>query len=878
MSNLTPMMRQYADLKEQVPEALLLFRMGDFYELFFSDAEEASRLLGLTLTSRDKGSSPIPMAGFPYHALDMYLRRLLEAGRRVAICEQVEDPRHAVGLVKREVTRVVSPGTITDEALLDPRRNNFLAAIAPPLARRARGKGAAAAPDAGRFGLAWIDLSAGIVHVADCEPEHLPGELARLEPTECLAPEGWTPTEPPLALPALTPRPGLSFLHRNALAAVAGHFGVKTLGGFGVRDDSPGVRAAGALLAYLIETQRTDLKHVSRLVRQEPGDAMILDPVTRRSLEVTRTLRENRREGSLLDAIDRTTTSAGARRLGEWLSQPLTRVEAIRARHAAVAEWMDDRTARRELRELLRETYDVERLVARISTARTHPRDLAALRETLRRLPPIKARLAARNASANASLEARLDLFAELRERLEKMLVDEPPIAVKEGGIVRDGYSADLDELRAIARGGKDWMAEFQRTQAGRTGITNLKVGFNKVFGFYLEVTHSFRAKVPPEWQRKQTIKNAERYVTPELKEFEHKVLTAEERAKDLEYELFSTLREQASRRTRELQVLSDVLAELDCHLGLAELAQSRRYVRPEMTDLAELWIEGGRHPVLDQALPAGTFVPNDVDLSSERGDFLLITGPNMAGKSTYIRQAALLVLMAQAGSFVPASAARIGVVDRIFTRVGASDELGRGQSTFMVEMTETANILNNATPRSLVILDEIGRGTSTYDGVSLAWAIAEHLHDRIGCRTLFATHYHELIELEKTLPRLRNASAAVREANEEVVFLHQIVPGGADRSYGIHVAKLAGLPRAVLERARTILDLLERDPFGREARSAAGRPKKHRRTYHQLPLFPEPSPHPLLEELRSLSLEELDPRTALEWLRSWRERIDPVD
>lgn len=874
--DVTPMMRQYRDAKAQSPDALLLFRMGDFYELFHDDAREAARILSLTLTSRDKGPNATPMAGFPYHALDMHLRKLLEAGKRVAICDQVENPKDAVGLVKREVTRVVSPGTLTDENLLDPRSNNFLVAIAPAKGSEKRDS---------NCGIAWLDLSAGRLTAGVVDSNDVASELGRLEPAEVLHPDDRPPKAEWFLLqrqPALTPRPAFEFSQRNAEDLLRRQFNVATFEGYGFDADSLALAAAGALVAYLLETQKTGLSHISKLAPYRTGQSLVLDPTTRRSLELTRTLRENRREGSLLDAIDKTVTSCGARRLAEWLSQPLVEIAPIRHRQAAVAEWKEDPSARSELRDLLKQTFDVERLVGRIATGRTHPRDLAALRETLRLLPAIKAKLAGRDATMNAEIEQAVDLFPGLRQRLETTLVDEPPFQIQAGGIVRDGFSVELDELREIAKGGKQWMANFQRQQAEETGIANLKVGFNKVFGFYLEVTNTGKNKVPADWQRKQTIKNAERYITPDLKEHERKVLHAEDRANSLETELFAELRAETANHMPALQRLAAVLGDLDCLLGLAELAATRHYVRPQITDGVELTIEAGRHPVLDTSMQAGRFIPNDTKLNETDGRFLLITGPNMAGKSTYIRQVALIVVLAQIGGFVPAASATIGVADRVFARVGASDELGRGQSTFMVEMTESANILNNATARSLVILDEIGRGTSTYDGVSLAWAISEHLHDRVRCRTLFATHYHELIDLEKTLTGLRNRNVAVREWKDEIIFLHQIVEGGADRSYGIHVARLAGVPAEVLQRAQDVLFHLERDPFGDKqvaapatSTDAMNRPKKHRRAYHQLSLFPLTTAHPILDELRTLDDRDFDGVKAREMLLAWKRRLE---
>lgn len=864
---MTPMMQQYQSAKEQCPGAILLFRMGDFYELFSDDARTAARILGLTVTSREKGPNAVPMAGFPYHALDGHLRKLIEAGQRVAICEQVEDPKLAKGLVKREVTRVVTPGTLTDESLLDPRAANILLSLAPPTGRNPL------------WGLAWVDVTSGEITCASLDEPRVREELLRIEPTECLFPEDDRPERFWSLLagrPAWTSRPGFTFSQSNAHDLLSRHFQVQTFSGFGVSDGSAGLRAAGALLAYLLETQKTELRHISRLRPYEPERVLFLDPMAQRSLEITRTLRDNHREGSLLDAIDMTVTSAGARLLSDWLTRPLVDVEAIRLRQSSVQEWKDDPRARREMREALSKTYDVERLAARVSTGRTNPRDLAALRETLRQLPFLRAKLAARNAILNARLEERMDLLPELRDRLERTLVDDPPFQVRDGGVIRPGVHPELDELADIATGGKHWIASFQKAQIERTGIASLKVGFNKVFGFYIEISNTHRDKVPADYVRKQTIKNAERYITEELKAYEHKVLGAEERARSLEYELFRQLRDEVGEQLVRLQEMARTLAELDVLIAMAELASVRRYCRPDVEDSDRLILVGARHPVLDIHMPAGRFVPNDLRMGGGDGRFLLITGPNMAGKSTYIRQVALITILAQIGSFVPADSAVIGVVDRVYSRVGASDELSRGQSTFMVEMTEAANILNNATSRSLVILDEIGRGTSTYDGVSLAWAIAEHLHNEVRCRTLFATHYHELIELDESLTELRNYNVAVREWKDEILFLHQIVPGGADRSYGIHVARLAGVPKCVLKRAQAVLEHLERDPFGDKRVPAT--PRKHRRAYHQLSLFPTATDHPILDEVRMANTQSASEEDLRRLIESWRERLKRED
>ena len=795
----TPMMQQYRDAKAKHPDMLLLFRMGDFYELFETDAETVHKVLGLTLTSRDK---EMPMAGFPHHQLESYLHKLLKEGFRVAVCDQVEDASQAKGLVKREVTRVVTPGTITEDDLLDPKQNNHLVAILPMTA---------AAPT----GLAWLDVSTGQFFAMDVAPERLREELARLSPSECIGPESQANSLAATLqrlgnVPALSSRPDWTFDPRTAKAALGKHFGVSSFAGFGFDDSQICLPAAGALLLYVQEMLKTDIRHIRRLQPYFGNKVLQLDDVTRRSLELTKTLREGERYGSVLAAIDRSVTTMGARLLQEWLLAPLAERGAIESRLDGVTEFLQQTQLRDELRQSLTEVGDLQRLTSRASTGRALPRDLAAIARTLRFLPTIKAKIAARKSALLRDLEANLELCPDLRATLDAALVDEPPLSPKEGGLIRVGFNKELDELRDIARGGKEWIAKFQASEITRTGINSLKVGFNQVFGYYIEITHTHTARVPADYQRKQTLKNAERYITPELKEYEEKVLSAEEKSQAREYELFLHLRDLVAKETHRLLQTGEVLAQLDVLASLAELAVSRQYVRPTLSDEPMLAIEEGRHPVLDQTLPAGTFVPNDVMLGARDGMFLLITGPNMAGKSTYIRQVALLILLAQIGSYVPAKSATVGIADRIFTRVGASDELSRGQSTFMVEMTEAANILNNATVKSLVILDEIGRGTSTYDGVSLAWAITEHLHNSVGCRSLFATHYHELAQLAETLPNLRNCNVLVREWQDDIVFLHKIAPGSADKSYGIHVARLAGIPGEVLDRAAQVLKQLE--------------------------------------------------------------------
>jgi DNA mismatch repair protein MutS len=815
------MMQQYREAKERHPGMLLLFRMGDFYELFDADAEVASKILGLTLTSRDK---TVPMAGFPHHALEGYLQKLLQSGHRVAICDQVEDPAQAKGLVRREVTRVVTPGTITEDDLLDPRQSNYLAAVFPSTRE---------------MGLAWVDLSTGLFLATDIAVDRLANEISRLAPSECLVAEanpGKVSGQLHELLPgmAVTFRPDWTFDPRTARQALCKHFQVTTFAGFGFDDEQPCLVAAGALLLYLEETLKSNLGHLHRLRRFRQDNYVFLDEVTRRSLELTRTLREGQRAGSLLEALDRTVTPMGARLLQDWLIAPLAQIPRIEQRLDAVAELVEQGPLRRELREHLDRCHDLQRLTSRISTGRASPRDLAAVARTLRLLPRIKAKLTGRRASLLVELEAHLELFHDLREMLDQALVDEPPVSPREGGLIRRGYDAELDELFRIAREGKDWLIDYQTKEITRTGINSLKIGYNQVHGYYIEVTHAHTAKIPANYTRRQTLKNAERYITPELKEYEEKVLGAAEKLNHREYEMFLTLRDQVAAQTHRLLQTAEVLATLDVLAGLAELAVARQYTRPELCPDPVLDIADGRHPVLDQILPPGTFVPNDVNVGPQQGFLWLITGPNMSGKSTFIRQVALLTLLAHLGSFVPARQMRVGIVDRIFTRVGASDELSRGQSTFMVEMTEAANILNNATDRSLVILDEIGRGTSTYDGVSLAWAITEYLHNQVGCRALFATHYHELAQLAETLSGLRNYNVQVQEWQDEIVFLHKIGPGSADKSYGIHVARLAGVPVEVLERARVVLADLEAHHVETKDRPILGRRRSKRTTPQQ--------------------------------------------
>lgn len=896
---LSPMMQQYHQAKQTAGDALLLFRMGDFYELFYDDAKIAARALGLSLTSRDKGENPIPMAGFPYHQLDQYLAKIIAAGHRAAICEQIEDPKEAKasgskGPVKRDITRVVSRGTLTDDSLLDPQASNYLAALVL---------------DAGNelVGLAWVDISTGVFVAAPLAESEAADQLARISPAEIVVSDEQRDKLPSHWLDGrvTTARPAWAFNEQQAAEQVARHFGAHSLEGFGFdsedRADRLALSAAGAVLEYLAETQKTPLSHITTISPLRAGQSLEIDAATWRSLEVAQTLRDGRREGTLLGVLDCTTTPMGARRLGEWLAHPLVKVAEIDARLDAVAELVAQPQLSTAVRDTLKQTYDIQRLVARVTTGRASPRDLLFVGRTLASLPALKAKLTGRSSVLLSDIESRIDLCPELRSRLETMLADDCPLTTRDGGFIREGADAKLDELRELMSGGKQWMANYQAAEIERTGIPSMKIGFNKVFGYYLEVTHAHRDKVPNEYIRKQTLKNAERYITPELKEYEEKVLSAEERVLALELTLFNELRDLTASATTRLLATATVLADLDALTSLAEVARSRDYVRPDVVDQPVLDIQAGRHPVVEATEAAGTFVPNDTaceghggrgeELAKPAGEettgtqpavsgpqVLLITGPNMAGKSTYIRQTALIVLMAQVGSFVPARTAKVGVADRLFARVGASDELARGQSTFMVEMIEAARILNTATHRSIVVLDEIGRGTSTYDGLSLAWSIVEYLHNQIGSRTLFATHYHELTELAEQLPGVANRNVMVREHFGKIVFLHQIVPGSADRSYGIHVAQLAGVPKAVSGRAEEILAELESyshrvdgahatisEPHSSTTPSANGS--------LQLTLF-ETTEHPVMKEIRELDVNEMTPLEALQRLSEWHKGL----
>lgn len=840
-------MQQWKEIKARHPDALVFFRVGDFYELFHEDAEEGARLLDLTLTSRNNGSSRAPLAGVPAHALDGYLQRLIALGRRAAICDQVEDPAQAKGIVRREVTETVTPGTVFADALLDARRNNFLAAL--------WGEPGGAA----EMGLALADLSTGELLLRRVAWAELADSLGQLEPAEVLLPRSWEPLAVPGAEHRVrTHRGDWMFDPEAARQELQRRFGVLSLEGFGVSaDDDVLLGACGALLAYLAEVQPGGLAHLRPPRVEHPGDTMPLDEMTRRNLELVEPLRGGGRDGTLLGVLDQTLTPMGARLLRRWLLAPLVQPSQIHLRQGAVAELVEREDLRRGARGALSEIRDLERLAAKVGAGRAVPRELLALAASLGRVPPLLAALAEAAAPCLVQLRDALDPLTDVRELIERAIDPDAPAQTAEGGYIRAGFDAELDELRAARDGAVEWIARLQSRERERTGIASLKVGFNKVFGYYLEVTRANLDRVPADYHRKQTLANAERFVTPELKEWEEKVLGAEERIAALEARLLGELRSAISAQVARIQQLAARVATLDVLAALAEVAVLREYVRPVVDTGFELDITGGRHPVVETMMPREEFIPNDVRLDPA-ARVMILTGPNMAGKSTVLRQVGLIVLLAQVGSFVPARAARIGIVDRIFTRVGASDNLVRGQSTFMVEMSETAAILHCATARSLVLLDEIGRGTSTWDGLSVATAATEYLHDHLGAKTIFATHYHELTRLAERLPGVVNFNVAVREEEDRILFLRRLQPGGADRSYGVEVARLAGLPPAVVARARQLLHHLENgrrpDPPQAERRPAVA---------SQLALF-EPPPHPVVARLRELDINTLTPLQAL--------------
>ncbi|MFL5605359.1 MAG: DNA mismatch repair protein MutS [Gemmatimonadaceae bacterium] len=872
----TPLMQQYREIKARHQSAILFFRMGDFYEMFYEDAETAARVLGLTLTARNNGgAAEVPLAGVPVKAGQDYLRRLVQHGYRVAICEQVEDPKLAKGIVRREVVETVSPGVAFADDLLDGARNNFVVALMIPAARAAR-------PDL--VGIAAADVTTGELRLSSVPFAELDAALARFSPREVLLPRGGGTLPRTTALDGvlLTEREAWEFDESMARDDLARQFNVQGLDGLGIESgDAAAIGAAGALLRYLKEMQPAGVPHLARPIVERAGSAMPLDEMTRRNLELVESLRGTDVAGTLLAVLDRTMTPMGARLLRQWLLAPLVDRSAIDLRLDAVDALRQDAGARDALRAALEGVRDVERLGGKAAAGRATPRELAALGASLGRLPDVE-RAAARLGSAGVlgPMMTAWDACADLATSVLSTLVERPPLQLGDEATIATGVDAELDALRTLRDGGKDAIAAIQAAERARTGIPSLKVGFNKVFGYFIEITNANKELVPADYQRRQTLTGAERFVTPALKEYEEKVLTAAERIETRERALFDALRASVGRDIRRMQCAARIAAELDVLASLADVAAREGYTRPVLTDGFDLHIAGGRHPVVERMMPRDKFIPNDVQLVGD-ARLIILTGPNMAGKSTILRQVGLIVLMAQTGSFVPASSATIGICDRVFTRVGASDNLVRGQSTFMVEMAETSAILHTATPRSLVLLDEIGRGTSTYDGVSIAWAVSEHLHERVGCKTIFATHYHELVQLADELVAVRNYNVGVREVGDQILFLHRLQPGGADRSYGIEVGRLAGLPVPVITRAREVLALLEGEAEHLVPALAPASAQSRRAgtvaPTDQLGLFaPLAQPHAVVDELRRVDVNTLTPLAALQLVAELAELAKP--
>ena len=869
-------MKQYLAIKERHPGTILLFRMGDFYETFDTDAKKAHEVLGITLTKRSNGSAAdVALAGFPHHALDTYLPKLVRAGYRVAICEQLEEPGKGKKIVKRDVVEVVTPGVSMRSNLLEPSQSTYLAAVH----LEEVGRGAAKTLVCG---VAHADVSTGEFRTTHIHPDALADYLTGLKASEILCVRDLRDSLEGMGFPKgqVTLLEEWVYKPEFAETTLKNHFEVHSLKGFGLQEGA-GVIAASALLHYVQDTQKGNLAHIRRLEWVDDRETMPLDAQTLRNLELVASSATGTTEGSLVAILDKTRSPMGARLLRNWLVRPLRSLKPILERQLVVEVFLNSRTLRTTLRDTLKGIGDLERISVRIATGRATPRDVAALRDAMASLPDVITLLDSANSEPLKGLMDRMEPVDDIVERIQSVLVDEPPAQLKEGGVIRQGVSGELDELRALAKGGKQWLADLQKTESERTGIPSLKVGFNKVFGYYLEVTHAHKDKVPPEWIRKQTLVNAERYITEELKAYEEKILGAEERLLALEQRLFIDLRDALAREVDRVQTNARVVAAIDVLSTFAEVAHLRGYTRPELYEDFDLEIDDGRHPVVEAHLPPGEpFVPNSIRLAADSEQILIITGPNMAGKSVILRQVGLIVLLAQIGAFVPAGRARIGLVDRIFTRVGASDNLAAGESTFLVEMNETANILNNATRRSLILLDEVGRGTSTFDGLSIAWSLVEYLHgaEDVAARTLFATHYHELNELEERLERVRNYRIQVQEHEGKVIFLRKLVRGGADHSYGIEVARMAGLPVKVLDRSREILDQLEQHDL--EIRREGGRSIPETKSYDegpQMSLFvaePDPVMQEVWDAVKAVDLDTMTPLDALLLLSRLRQKM----
>lgn len=881
------MMQQYDRIKNDYKDSILFFRMGDFYETFYDDAKLVSKELDIALTSRSKGAEKrIPLAGIPYHALEPYLGKLIKKGYKVAICEQVEDPKVARGIVKREVVRLVTPGTVLESGMLDERHNNFLMSIS---------KGNEG------IGIAFVDVSTGEFLTTQLEGENLNSklitEIMRYKPAECILPESVYKDGEMLKLIKSVDKNILvteygdeNFHQHRAYQTLISHFKTISLEGMGCESLPLSIQASGAVISYLRETQKANIGHIDVLSTYSTADYMILDSTTLRNLEIMRNVRDGTSQGTMLEIVDRTATPMGSRTMRKWLNQPLLKVSQIKMRQNALEELFNNTFLRHDLRDFLGNLRDMERLTSRIVYGSANARDLIALKESLKIIPEIK------NALEHGQLKSlmlrriggEINDLGDVVDLIHEAIVDEPPLTVREGGLIKNGFNEKLDELREIARGGKTWVSKLEKQERRRTGIKSLRVGYNKVFGYYIEVTKANLSQVPQDYIRKQTLANSERFITPELKEKESLILSAEEKMNALEYQLFTEVRERVAERSSEIKTTAKAVSELDCLVAFAEVAVNNNYTKPEVNETDEIIIQDGRHPVIEQALHSA-FIPNDAKLDGESNRLIILTGPNMAGKSTYMRQVALITIMAQMGSFVPAKSASIGLVDRIFTRVGAFDDLTRGQSTFMVEMNEVANILNTATRKSLIILDEIGRGTSTFDGLSIAWSVAEYIHNKnkIGAKTLFATHYHNLTELAEIYEGVVNYNIAIKEDKDGIIFLRKVVPGGTNKSYGIEVAKLAGLPSEVITRANDVLRTIEEENMVRVSDETTGKGKEGtaknvfpaKKKLTQLVLFePNPVPHPVVEDIKKLDLNEMTPLDALNKLSEMKRKVEEED
>ena len=857
----TPMMEQYFSIKDQYKDCILLYRMGDFYEMFGEDALVGSKALEITLTSREKGKKErIPLCGVPWHALDSYLPKLLSKGFKVAICEQMENPKQAKGLVDRDVVRIVTPGTVLESTVLERGTNNYLMAIA-------QGDRS--------YGLAFVDISTGEFTLTEVEGDDVDvkvlAEFAQRSPKEVLHQQGFSSKklrdEFTISGASMTKIDDIAFLKESSESLLKRHFKVQSLEGLGIADKTLAISSAGAVLRYLESTQKRSLDFLSPPKFISLSDKLVLDQTTLRNLEVLRNVRDGTSENALATILDRTQTPMGSRLLKKWLTEPLMDVGSIRARLDAVEELVSETVTRHELVNALEDIRDLERLIGKVTYGSANARDMLAIKGSLEAVPEAKSALKDSKSSLLGSLSAKLVNVADLSRLLDGAIAEDPPITLREGGLIKPGFDPALDELRRSAKEGQDWIASLEETEKKRTGIKTLKVGYNTVFGYYIEVSKSWAKQVPADYERKQTLTNGERFVTPELKEKEKSILTAQERSFELEYEAFMRVRDEVARSADRVRSVAQAVGAIDVLNSFAESAVTNSYSKPEVNDTDTITIKNGRHPVVEKVL-RGSFVPNDAYLDTNLNRLIVLTGPNMAGKSTYLRQIADIVIMAQAGSFVPASEARIGLVDRIFTRVGAFDDLARGQSTFMVEMTELANILNSATRRSLILLDEVGRGTSTFDGLAIAWAVSEHLYDdsKVGARTLFATHYHQLTELSESLEGVKNYSMSVKEQGSEIVFLRKVVPGKANKSYGIQVAKLAGVPNEVVSRAEQVLDGIEEENMLEV--------KAGRRTHKQALLLAPEKESTVEEELRKLNLAKMTPMEAYVKLSELKKKL----